>query len=416
VKQYPLIIVDEAQDTGEHAWMFVAALKNDCQIVCLADLEQQIFDYLPGIGPERIAAIRNELCPLEVDLGQTNNRSPGTEIAIFAKDVLQNTPRRAPYNGVSRLAYNPIAWDRSRTLRTAIAIVMRSIGEQTGVRPESCAILASTARDVAVISAALSAEPKPVTHKVIFDEVGALLASRFAAFLLEPKYPTDKAEHIAEALELLAAIERSAGTKKGRKTSARYQKWAQEVRQGQQPRAKVVKTLAHLIETLCSPCFQGDPVKDWLAVKMMIRDGGDAAIASMTGLLDYLVAFNRGRRIAANLSALWMELGTYAYARQALDAALAQEALLAGPDDLTGIHVMTIHRSKAKQFDGVILFRSNTPTGPRTWRSSFVWRDDKPPYTRSRKILRVGITRAQKHVLIVDPAFPECPLLHGHIL
>jgi hypothetical protein len=43
----------------------------------------------------------------------------------------------------------------------------------------------------------------------------------------------------------------------------------------------------------------------------------------------------------------------------------------------------------------------------------FRWRDEGSICHRSRKILRVAVTRARKHVLILDPAFPNCPLLQG---
>ena len=46
-RRHPIIIVDEAQDTGQFAWQCVEMLAPHAQIVCLADLEQQIFDYLP---------------------------------------------------------------------------------------------------------------------------------------------------------------------------------------------------------------------------------------------------------------------------------------------------------------------------------------------------------------------------------
>lgn len=48
--------------------------------------------------------------------------------------------------------------------------------------------------------------------------------------------------------------------------------------------------------------------------------------------------------------------------------------------------------------------------------SSFVWRNDEPPYEKSRKVLRVGITRARIHTLILDPMWPRCPILKGHAL
>jgi len=48
--------------------------------------------------------------------------------------------------------------------------------------------------------------------------------------------------------------------------------------------------------------------------------------------------------------------------------------------------------------------------------SSFIWRADAAHITEAGKILRVAVTRARKNVLILDPAFPNCPLLHGHVL
>ena len=98
-----------------------------------------------------------------------------------------------------------------------------------------------------------------------------------------------------------------------------------------------------------------------------------------------------------------------------MDAALAEDQILSGIEDLTGIHVMTIHRSKGKQFDGVIILREGQ-RGANGWSSSLVWRGDQSPYPRSRKILRVAITRAMKHVLILDPFFPKCPILSDHKL
>src|SRR5262249_18025385 len=68
-RRFPLIIVDEAQDTGPDAWRCVETVAPLTQVICLADLDQQIFDHLPGIGPERILRIERALKPLRVDLG-----------------------------------------------------------------------------------------------------------------------------------------------------------------------------------------------------------------------------------------------------------------------------------------------------------------------------------------------------------
>jgi DNA helicase II / ATP-dependent DNA helicase PcrA len=98
-----------------------------------------------------------------------------------------------------------------------------------------------------------------------------------------------------------------------------------------------------------------------------------------------------------------------------LDAALAQDRLLEGVEEPWGLQVMTFHKSKAKQFDGEIVVREARKSGE-SFVSSFVWWGDEHPYTRSRRILRVGITRAKFHTVILDPFWPKCPILEGHKL
>jgi DNA helicase-2/ATP-dependent DNA helicase PcrA len=303
------------------------------------------------------------------------------------------------------------------TFRRALAILLRNVRKRTGKRPDSIAILAPYGKDAARISAALAEEPKPVPHKVVFDEAKALLASRFAAFLLEPKPPTDHAPDLCTSLEYLADVERAAGTKTGRACSEKYRKWATEIAKGKKPgKSSVVPALTKLLTGLGTAKLTGDPRTDWLFIKSQIRESEDKSLKALAGQLDYLVAFGRGRMLSANLASLWTGQGTYAGARAAFDAAMAQDALLEASEDLGGIHVMTIHKSKGKQFDGVIVFRKGVPIGKKKWRSSFVWPEDPHPHSRSRKVLRVAVTRARKEVLVLEPVYPACPILKGHKL
>lgn len=415
-QRYPIIIVDEAQDTGEDAWQIIRVLKDFAQTICLADSDQQIFDHLPGVGPERIEAIRRELSPLEIDLGQQNNRSPGTEIVAFGNDILSGRPRGRAYGGVSRLGYNPKNLDTNLLLRRSLAIIFSKIRAR-GVRPENCAILAPTGKDVAMISAALSSGDRPVPHKIVFDEAPALLASRVAAYMLEPKDRLPVTAYVIEALELLAIVEQATGSAGGRKAAEDCRRWANDYARGKKfPKKGLAPCLVTVMAAIAAAGFTGDPRIDWLRIKECFQNCDDQRLSTLAGHLDYLVAFGRGRFLAANLATLWLEKGTYAGARDAFDSALAQDSILESSQDLTGIHVMTIHKAKGKQFDGVIVFRKGVASGPKEWRSSLLWRDDTEPYRRSRKIFRVAVTRAMKHVLILDPVFPVCPLLRGHVL
>lgn len=131
--------------------------------------------------------------------------------------------------------------------------------------------------------------------------------------------------------------------------------------------------------------------------------------------LDFLVAFQRGHRISAELSAEWLRDGQYTNARIALENAFTQEQILDGIEAPAGLQVMNTHKAKGKQFDGVILIREGRHSGDKL-NSSFIWRGDEEPYAKSRKLVRVAITRARHHVVLLDPFWPDCPLLKGHAL
>lgn len=410
-ERHPLIIVDEAQDTGPAAWRCVEILAQLTQVICLADLEQQIFDHLEGIGPERLEAIKLALKPFEVDLGSENMRSPGSEIVEFGRDILAGKSRANGYKGVSTIFFARGA-DLGATLRQALGCLHREVKKETGQCAETIAILVPSSAEAAKVSAGLNSGKKPVPHKLMFDEDEARLAARFTAFLLEPRTGLAEHDQIAEALLLLVDLKRVSGS-----TTAANQLlgWATKCKAGKISSAGLVKAIRVLLNTLNTAAFQGDPARDWVLIKKQLRESKEPLLIVVALHLDYLVAFNRGKRISANLSAAWEVSGAYLRARDALDSALAQDLILDGVDDPNGIQVMTIHKSKGKQFDGVIVLRRDRHDGSGLV-SNFVWRDDKPPYRRSRKILMVGVTRAKVHTMMVQQVWPSCPIMQGHNL
>jgi len=406
--RFPLILVDEAQDTGEQQWACVKTLAEKSQVVCLADLDQLIFDHLPGVGPERVQQIRIALNPLEIDLGDENNRSPGTEIATFAQDILHGKIRGSKYQNVSRFQFAPKAAARDKAIRQSVGIVSKAVHDTTGQPPQSIAVIASYGSGVAIISAALRQE-KPIPHQVLFDEAFVMLASRVGAFLLEPKFSENRLADISLILDLLAEAHRAKGGKTALDQANKLAGWASKTRDHGPPNVKLLKAIESLFGSLAQTAYIGNPHRDWIRVKRELRASCDDTLIAVASALDYLVAFNRGQRIAANLSDLWLATGNYAGARKALDDALTQDQLLSGMDKLHGIHVMNMHKCKGKQFDGVVLYRSQH-------QSPFVWKNDPAPYTRSRKVLHVAITRARAHVLVIDEASSSCPIIDPHTL
>jgi DNA helicase-2/ATP-dependent DNA helicase PcrA len=93
---------------------------------------------------------------------------------------------------------------------------------------------------------------------------------------------------------------------------------------------------------------------------------------------------------------LWVERGTYAGAAQAVRRVLDQERLIGAEREPRGCTLMTLHKSKGKELDGVVIiegFRGGALLRP----------DEAPHYVGSRRLLRVGVTRARKLVVLVRP-------------
>lgn len=409
---HPLIVVDEAQDTAEDQWQCIRLLSEGTQIMCLADLDQQIYDFRPGVSSERVTHIMDVLQPLRVDLAGENHRSPDSEIVAFANDVLLNTPRGTSYRGVSRMNFRANRDLRDRSIRQAIGIAIQRAKEAAQGKIESLAVLATWGRGVNVISRALTGDgTNLIPHQVMIDEASVLLSSRMVAFMLEPRKPAAmELLDLADGLDLAAMVFRARGGNTNLTTAQRLAGSSAQSRAGKAPRANgIADCLLKALRTLQTHKFTGDPKRDWLEARHILRNAGAKPLQAIAEDAEQLVAFQRGRRISAALTDLWQTQGAYLNARAALDAAVAEDQLLSGGNELRGIHVMTIHKSKGKEFDAAVIF--DDPNS-----SPLLFTQEEPPYSRCRKLVRVGITRARHHVLMLCDAYTPTVLLKGHKL
>lgn len=410
---FPLIVVDEAQDTADDQWAIVKLLAQQSQLVCLADLEQQIYDFRPGVTSERVEQIMGDLHPLRVDLKAENHRSPDTEILQFGNDILLGTPRGGPYIGVSRLKFNPRRDKRDLAIRQSVGMSIQRVEQLINRRPESIALFATWGRGVNVLTRALSGdgEVQEIRHRVLIDEAPVLLSSRVVAFLLEPRRPAgDELIELADGLELCANVYRSKGGDSNLSLAHRLSLAASKAREGTHTRRKSVpETFLEILRALRINRFSGEPQADWLRTRHLLAQSEQNTLVTIARYAEQLVAFQRGRRIARALREVWQTHGEYQNARIVLDDAIAIDQLLSGADDLRGIHVMTAHKSKGKEFDAVVLF--DDPNS-----CPLIYCKEPPPYRRSRKLARVAIARARHHVLILTDGSRPSTLLEGHRL
>lgn len=152
----------------------------------------------------------------------------------------------------------------------------------------------------------------------------------------------------------------------------------------------------HLIE-----CYDrgiqltGDPIVDWQAARGNLT--GTADLAELFAKARLLRLFKATDALAQGLTTAWDGQQSYVDAAAVVRRVLAIETLTATQYDAVPISVMTLHKAKGKEFDGVIIAegRFNARLLDPSW-------DDQASESK-RRLLRVGITRARHLVVFVRP-------------
>jgi DNA helicase II / ATP-dependent DNA helicase PcrA len=101
--------------------------------------------------------------------------------------------------------------------------------------------------------------------------------------------------------------------------------------------------------------------------------------------------------LASGLAGRWLASSSYADASDLVRRILEQERLIASDRELQGCVLMNMHKAKGKEFDGVVLVEGAFKSG------FFDEKTEQVPFERSRRLLRVGLTRARALVTIVRP-------------
>lgn len=81
--RYIAVISDEYQDTGNDQDHLLRILADGRRWICLADADQMIYDFLPDVGPRRLAGFR-ALGPAEIALEPTSHRDPSGVVPALA--------------------------------------------------------------------------------------------------------------------------------------------------------------------------------------------------------------------------------------------------------------------------------------------------------------------------------------------
>jgi DNA helicase-2/ATP-dependent DNA helicase PcrA len=334
--RFPMIIVDEFQDTDDNQWRIVRALAQVTDVFCLADPDQRIFDYRDDIDPHRLETLRETVAIAEFDLGSENHRCPNAGILRFADAVLRNQGPLPVTPDVKRVSYRGNAFPA--TVHAAVIWTFSALRTK-GVERPSVAVLSRSNSLISDLSVILS-EPHTynnqplsiVDHDVVWDaELSAAAAVVVASILEWPTGPV--AESLTRTLRSIARFYKlknaEVQTSKAAENARKYEEAATKVAKGEEPRIKAAKELvaAHA----AGVALTGDPVADWKAARRLLQE--IPALSELFREVRLVRLFRARDALASGLGERWLASSCYAGANDLVKRILEQERLIAAERD-----------------------------------------------------------------------------------
>ncbi len=406
--RFPMIIVDEFQDTDDNQWRIVRALAEVTDVFCLADPEQRIFDYRDDIDPRRLDILREDIQVTEFDLGGENHRSPNAGILQFADAVLHNHSPLPATPDIKQVSY----WQNTFAATVHAAVIWTfSALRKKGVEHPSVAVLSRSNSLIADLSVILSEthtynkQTLPVIeHDVVWDAELSAAAAVVVASILE--WPTGPAEEtLARTLRVIAGYYKLKNAEEPTNAAAeharKYDEAAAKVATGEGPRINAAKALVAVYKAGID--LVGEPVADWKAARWVLHD--IPALNELFREARLVRLFRATDALASGLGERWLALSSYAGASELVKRILEQERLVAAERDPQGCILMNMHKAKGKEFDEVVIYEG-------TFSGRIVAANSDPRrIAQSRLALRVAVTRAIRRATIVTPQRDGCVFL-----
>lgn len=148
--------------------------------------------------------------------------------------------------------------------------------------------------------------------------------------------------------------------------------------------------------------FSGDAEQDWLAVRGLLGSSEVEHLSRIAADAKYLRLLHKGSSLRMALSDIWKARGHYQGAVEAVRNALVQEHFATALKEWRGVHLMTIHKAKGKEFDEVVIYEG------RHAGRIVATNADSGREAQARLALRVAVTRAIKRATIVTPSGARC--------
>ncbi|MCZ7686966.1 MAG: ATP-dependent helicase [Sandaracinaceae bacterium] len=406
-RAYPLVLIDEYQDTNDTQDALIDLLAAPGQVIYLGDPEQRIYDWLPEVRHDRFERLIARRWPTRIDLPLTCHRSGASDLIAYGRAVLSGATLSTQPKDVLRLRYAKAKF--SHQLRVGIRQAEKAVRAKLGAsaRPE-VAIMSYKNSFVARLSSDLRGTTEsflhPFAHRlhVGLEEIGPMWAVVLA--LLGCRGDAPATTVVGDALHELGRHERAQGTKGRLKRAQALFQAAEAMRDGSKVKKPSLRGLPARVES-AARAFTGQPRADVRAIIELLRQTPGGYFNDVIKVLDLRSPADASNALVGDLADAYASHGYYRDAARLGDAFLLREHLVRGEAGAGGRIVMTLHKCKGKEFDAVVI-----ADGP-SEADGLVLGDDDAQLSRSRRLLAMAIARARHNVVIVTPAYRPCPLL-----
>lgn len=323
---YPVIILDEFQDTNCDEWALIQQLGKRSRLIALADPEQRIYEFR-GADPRRVGDFLEIFGAAHFDFAGENHRSSGTDITTYGNDLLTGANKGKVYQQVKISRYG---FMHGKSLHfNAKAAVLSALDRLKAIPDKSIAILVPSKRLMLELSDYLSsaADGLPeLHHDVAMDAEPPALAAGVIATLLEGGTAGDVASRMLNALHSHIRGRRGgkptpqseldlAGALSGFLSSGKIRGAKRQL---------IVSEVQRIAELRQQLQLTGDPAEDWLQLRGLLQASAAVALKQVATDARYLRLLHRGSVLRANLGALWRAQGEYKGAEEAVRSALMQ--------------------------------------------------------------------------------------------
>jgi len=392
---YPLVIIDEFQDTDTPQWAFINLLGESSKLICLADPKQRIYDFRKGVTSERLNHFRSQFSPTVVDLGTDNYCSRDNEILTAADNIVQNQGISSSQHVGFRIYQYPN--QVGFHLKREISEMQKKLINDKAVQSPQICVLTRTNNTASRLSEQLKKKtPKAnytIRHDIILDENKILYVQRFLCTLLDSDPKTSLA-CISELLSVLSDLHYACDTKTNTNSAQKLIKWKQQIDRGSvSSRATICKILSDLVGNM-SNINDGNFAENISQIGNMIRKQNNQYLKPVVDLCDHAVFSLKDIKISKKAGELFTEQQNYSGLKDLIQTSMLQKKIIGIHPLNSNVVIMTMHKSKGKEYDGVIIF-----DGPH--HDTIMLKNDGKEFTRTRTLVRVAMTRARHYVTVL---------------